>query len=111
MLDPLKSFLTIVENYKRYLKTAFSTRFQSFEDERENLLNEDGTLYRQPWVEPMQDYKSSQKTIDSLEKEDLGFSEIELKYFKDLVKCGLFPEGLELHLHQFKMLQKAILEK
>src|SRR2546430_2511304 len=56
MLDPFKSFETIIENYKRYVKTAFRTRFESFEGERESLLNKDGTLYGKPWVEPLPQY-------------------------------------------------------
>jgi DEAD/DEAH box helicase domain-containing protein len=110
MLDPIKSFETIVENFKRYIRTAFRTRFDSFEQERESLLNEDGTLYRQPWVEPMPEYKPSGKTIDSIRKEDLGFNDEQLNFFQGLVRCGLFPAGVELHSHQYEMLQKTVLE-
>ena len=71
MKDPIGSFETVKENFIRYVKTAFKTRFDSLEDERERLLNEDKVLYRQPWIELLPEYKSSGKTINDLSAEDL----------------------------------------
>jgi DEAD/DEAH box helicase domain-containing protein len=111
MIDPFKSFEIIVNNYKRYIKTAFSTRFPSFEKERESLLDTDGVLYRQPWVEALPEYKSSGLRIDNLSTDATGLSAEELEYFKELVKCGLFPENIELYEHQFKMLSKSVKDR
>ncbi|MFS2187244.1 DEAD/DEAH box helicase [Mucilaginibacter sp. Mucisp84] len=108
MLDPLKSFDTIIENYKRYIKTAFSTRYKdSFEQERALLLDEDGTLYRQPWVEPLPSYLSSEYNISNMDGESTGMDDQELAYFKALVGKGLFPEKNNLYAHQFEMLKMA----
>ena len=111
MIDPLKSFEVITGNYKRYIKTAFSTRFPSLEKERDALLDTDGVLYRQPWVEPLPEYKSSGKKIEDLTGEETGLNADELKYFKELVVCGLFPPGIEMYSHQYNMLVKAFKEK
>lgn len=108
MIDPLKSFETIVSNYKRYLKTAFGTRYKkSFEKEREDLMDIDGALYRQPWVEPLAVYKSSGFHVSDLISETLDMNEAQLLYFSSLVTCGLFPAEIELYQHQYDMLHLA----
>jgi Lhr-like helicase len=111
MIDPFKSFEIIVNNYKRYIKTAFATRFPSFEKEREALLDTDGVLYRQPWIEVLPEYKSSGLRIDNLTTDVTGLNTDELKYFKELVKCGLFPDNIELYEHQIKMLATSVKDK
>lgn len=111
MKDPIGSFEEIKDNFLRYIKTAFKTKFDSVEDERENLLNEDKVLYRQPWVEPLPEYKSSEKNINDLSSEDLpGLNEKQRNTFKDLVNQGLIP-GYKLHAHQAQMLKEALLGK
>src|SRR5690554_7586108 len=68
-------------------------RFDSLEDERERLLNEDKVLYRQPWIELLPEYKSSGKTINDLSAEDLpGLNEEQQNTFKGLVSQGLIPD-------------------
>lgn len=110
MKDPVGSFEIIKENFIRYVKTAFGTKFNSVEDERYSLLNYDKVLFRKPWIEPLPDYVSSGKRIDELNLEDLGNSlnETEAKIFKDLVKCGLFSSDIKLHAHQAEMLKSAL---
>lgn len=107
MIDPFKSFETIISNYKNYIKTAFSTRFPSFELEREHLLDKDGVLYRQPWVEALPEYKSSGKKIMDLTSGETGLDNKTLEWFKELALCGLFPEKNELYEHQVQMLHMA----
>lgn len=108
MRDPIGSFLTIKENFIRYVKTAFKTKFESLEEEREALLNEDKVLYRQPWIEPLPEYKSSKKNINDLTAEDLpGLSDTQRNVFKGLVDQGLV-RGYELYIHQTQILKQAL---
>ncbi|RQO66825.1 hypothetical protein DBR40_21470 [Pedobacter sp. KBW01] len=108
MIDPFKSFETIVTNYKNYIKTAFSTRFPSFEKEREMLLDRDGVLYRQPWTELLTEYRSSKKRIADLTERDVQLDGDALAYFKALATSGLFPENNELYEHQLTMLSESV---
>ncbi len=110
MKDPIGSFETIKENFIRYVQTAFGTKFEGIERERYALLNYDKVLYRKPWIEPLPDYVSSNKSIDDLTLEDLGnaLNTNEANTFKELVKTGLFPAGIKLHAHQAEMLKKAL---
>lgn len=109
MKDPIGSFDTIKENFIRYVKTAFKTKFEDLEIEREALLNQDKVLYRKPWIEPIPEYKSSNKRISTLKPEDIpGMSENQREVFKSLVTKGLFPDKYELHKHQAEMLSEAL---
>jgi DEAD/DEAH box helicase domain-containing protein len=110
MKDPIGSFETIKENFIRYIKTAFGTKFEGIENERYALLNYDKVLYRKPWIEPLPDYVSSNKRIDDLTLADLGnaLDANEAATFRELVKTGLFPSTIKLHSHQAEMLRQAL---
>lgn len=109
MKDPIGSFETIKENFIRYVKTAFRTKFEGVEKERYDLLNYDKVLYRKPWIEPLPDYVSSGKKINDLTLEDLGnaLTETEIQTFKGLVNTGLVG-NFPLHSHQAEMLKEAL---
>lgn len=110
MKDPIGSFESIKENFIRYVKTAFGTKFEGVEKERYDLLNYDKVLYRKPWIEPLPDYISSGKKVNDLTLEDLGnaLNETEARTFKGLVNTGLVG-NFPLHLHQAEMLKQALL--
>ena len=110
MKDPIGSFETIKENFIRYIKTAFGTKFEGVEKERYDLLNYDKVFYRKPWIEPLPDYVSSGKKINDLTTEDLGnaLNSTELQVFKGLVNTGLVG-NFPLHSHQAEMLKQALL--
>jgi DEAD/DEAH box helicase domain-containing protein len=112
MKDPIGSFETIKENFIRYVKTAFGTKFEGLEKERYDLLNYDKVLYRKPWIEPLPDYVSSGKKINDLTIEDLGYvlNEAEAITFKGLVNTGLVG-NFPLYFHQTEMLKQALLGK
>jgi hypothetical protein len=108
VLDPVRAFEQVRDNFILYVKTAFGTRFPSIEREREDLLRRPGVLCQEPWIEPLPRYKSSGKTVDQLTSSDLpGLSGQSLDDFKSLVHCGLFGPH-ELHSHQLAMLQEAL---
>lgn len=112
LLNPIKSFNEIKDNYISYIKTAFGTRYRcedpsidTFEKRREELLNTDQVLYRQPWVEPLPEYKSSGHTIDQV---DLGsfMDKLSQAKFAKFIKTGLM--NYPLYAHQEEMLLKCI---
>jgi DEAD/DEAH box helicase domain-containing protein len=110
MKDPIGSFEIIKENFIRYIKTAFRTKFESFENERYDLLNCDRVLYRKPWIEPLPDYVSSGKKVNDLTLDDLAnvLSEKEANTFKGIVNSGLVGD-FPLHSHQVEMLKQSLL--
>jgi hypothetical protein len=115
MTDPVGVSQAIRDNFILYIKTAFGTRFPSLEQEREQLLMQEGKIYREPWIEPLPRYISSGKTIRDLNESDLlNLSPSEINLFKGLVNCGLFPNHdssgnpLFLHQHQLEMLKRSL---
>ncbi len=109
MKDPITAFDTIKDNYIRYVETAFNTKFTSVNLERKIKLNTDKVLYREPWIEPLPDYKSSNFTISQLTKNEVpNMTDIELETFKSLVKTGLFSDSFPMYAHQANMLKQAM---
>lgn len=112
MKDPITAFDTIKDNYIRYVETAFDTKFTSVNSERKNKLNTDKVLYREPWIEPLPDYKSSDLTISQLTKSQVpNMTDKELETFKSLVKTGLFSDSFPMYAHQANMLKQAMNKK
>ena len=112
MRDPITAFDTIKDNYIRYVETAFDTKFVSVNSERRIKLNTDKVLYREPWIEPLPDYKSSNFKISQLTKSEVpNMTDSELEAFKSLVKTGLFSDSFPMYAHQANMLKQAMNKK
>lgn len=105
MRNPIQAFEKIKENFILYIKTAFSTRYVDFEEERENLLHQDKVFARAPWVEPLPTYKSSNLKVDQIK--DINLTSGELQTFKKIVSAGLVGD-YPLYQHQHEMLTKAM---
>jgi len=108
MKDPIGSYNTIKDNFFLYIKTAFGTRFDSIEKEREELLRKNGIVSQEPWIEVLPRYTSSGSRIDDLQPSELGMSSKQAELFRQFVKCGLFDDENRLHSHQKNMLVSAL---
>ncbi|MGH8428214.1 MAG: DEAD/DEAH box helicase, partial [Gammaproteobacteria bacterium] len=110
MQNPLGSFERVRDSFILYVRTAFGTRFESLEREREKLLKNTRSFYQEPWVEPLPRYRSSGKSIPDLDVRDLpSMSVEEIRTFKELVLCGLIDRpDIRLYSHQLTMLQTAL---
>lgn len=107
MIDPIGSFQEVRENLLLYIRTAFATQFPAVEGERARLLRTPGTLYREPWIEPLSKYVEV-KSIRALERADApGLSSQDLQDLKDLAVCGLVGD-YNLFAHQLLMLQQGL---
>jgi len=107
MYDPVGSFDTIRDNFIRYVKTAFGTKYASIEQQREDILTAYGTLLQEPMIECLPNYESS-KRIDELSSRDFNYavSQDVTEKFAQFVKCGLFG-NYPMRLHQEQMLARA----
>jgi Lhr-like helicase len=110
MHDPIGSFDRINENFRRYIRTAFGTRFPALEKEREAMLKKPGVFHQEPWIEPMPRYMPS-KRVSDLTLDDLGnpkdFNEDCLVKLKGLALSGLVGD-FPLHSHQLEMLKRGL---
>lgn len=123
LLDPIKSFEEIRDNYILYVKTAFGSRFKdtigdkpSFEDEREALLLKDQVLCREPWIEPIPAYEKQLDingrgmTIKDFPESCFpGMSSSSILLFKEFIEKGLM--AYPLYQHQYQMMHNSLLGK
>jgi Lhr-like helicase len=107
MKDPIKSFEEIRDYYISYVETVMSTKYKEVNEERKKLFIEGKSFCRNPWVEPLPDYRSSGKTINVITAEEVNIQDANtLEFFKNLVNIGLI--SYELYEHQYTMLTKAM---
>jgi Lhr-like helicase len=63
MSDALSIFDGLLDQYIRYYETPFSVRDESIQAERHRLLRQEGTISREPWIEPVPPYANVDRTI------------------------------------------------
>jgi Lhr-like helicase len=110
MDDPILIFEEIKASALRYIETAFGSRSESFNKERRELLNRDGGLFQEPYIEPIPIYKSAQHLREVVEKLD-SLSPQAKEAFIALTKAKLFSGEYPLYKHQQDMLKQSLADK
>ena len=106
MKNPIQVYEKIKENFILYVKTAFNTRYEGLEEQREKLLNTDKVFSRAPWVEPLPTYQPSPFKVSEIPNlPEMNADELEI--FKDIAQAGLVGD-FKIYHHQYEMLQKAM---
>jgi ATP-dependent helicase YprA (DUF1998 family) len=96
------------EGIKRYITSAFGTNSSSFEKERRELLDRDGILFQEVYIEPVPSYASGKK-LSELDARDLhGLSKRGVEAFKKVLGAGLFKGDFNLYKHQQSMLANSL---
>ena len=123
MHDPVGTFESIRDNFIRYVRTAFSIRNTTLDQERRVILEnpESSALYRNPWIEPVPRYLSTATDFGDLQFKDVAqachernlvlptaFTAEVFAKFRDLASRGLFPANRPLYQHQFEMMIRAV---
>jgi DEAD/DEAH box helicase domain-containing protein len=107
MIGPLGINNRLLDTYVRYLNTPFRLRNVALQQEREELLREEGTIHQKPFVELLPGYKSSGRKIADVVAE-LGLTPSSA----ELVKNGLF-QGVDrdLYTHQYDSVRLTLLPR
>lgn len=122
MNNPLETFESIRDFYIAYLETAFRIGSPAIQAYRRELLEKQGTLCADLFLEPMPRYKDYNLTISDLwdaSKGDTwlpGFTVQQRAAFIDLCLAGLLPRDpkdatkgrFKLYTHQLEMLQRGV---
>src|SRR4051812_41305702 len=102
--DAFNVFRTLNDYFFRYYGTPFAVADDGVERERERLLNRDGVVWREPWIEPLRDFHGAGRSLED--------SCHEMGAHPDLAafaRAGLIPAGIDqLYLHQEEVLGAAI---
>ena len=102
MNDALGIFEELRDYYVRYYETPFSVRDAGVERERHDLLLEDKTISREPWLEPIAPYATVDHDLaTSCEKAGVPAE------LADFAACGLMPSDRNLYVHQEQALAAA----
>jgi len=96
MDDPFRVFDEVRLAYRRYLDSPFRLRYDALLDERAQMLFQDRQLYREPLIEPIPPYESSNLTVGQACTR-LGVP----PEAADFITRGLFRASVPLHQHQF----------
>ena len=93
--NPLKAFEEIKNNYILYLKTAYHTRFEELNDKLDKLWNEEGNLYKDPYIEALPQYKNYGQTFKNLPKEIFNTTDDKTaELIKKFIGAGFRPPDL-----------------
>lgn len=102
MADPLTIHERLTEQYLRYYDTPFSVRDESVMRERRALLEEDGAIQREPWLEPIAPYRARSDALP--EACAAAGAHPDLAEFASI---GLLPPDARLRTHQWDALKAA----
>lgn len=97
------TFRSLREGLLRYYDTPFALRSEQLEDERRGLLDRDGSAWRQPFVEPIYEWRNSEGTIADAVMRAGAAPEL-----AELLEVGLMEAVPSLRRHQEEMLQAAL---
>jgi len=97
MNDPYGVFERLLDFFIRYYESPFALRHEQLAAERRQLLESEGRIYREPYIEPVPPYRSSGNTLTQAMMA-LG-TPPELASF---AACGLFSPGWTLFEHQLQ---------
>ncbi|HLI10882.1 MAG TPA: DEAD/DEAH box helicase [Alphaproteobacteria bacterium] len=102
MNDALSIFENLRDYYVRYYETPFSIRDAGVERERHDLLMEEKTIAREPWLEPIAPYATVGHDLRASCRAAGAPEEL-----ADFASWGLIPPGRSLYLHQEQALAAA----
>lgn len=115
LINPIHAYKEIKDDFILYIKTAFGTRYESIENEREELLRTDQVASREPWIEPMPNYENikmedgRELRISTLRPSDLpGMNSAAQQLFKEFINKGLISGDYPIYRHQAEMLRKSL---
>jgi hypothetical protein len=110
MSNPLTLFDDLREMYLRYLDSPFDLRYPDLVAERRNLLNIDGRLFRQPLIEPIPAYQSSNNTFQGIAQSLLGpsWNAADVADLANFVSLELFPPSRLPYAHQQQVFAESV---
>jgi DEAD/DEAH box helicase domain-containing protein len=118
MTDTAAIFRGLKDAYRRYFDSPFDLRFDELVNERRDLLDRDGVLYRDPLIEPQPPYAGSRQNVVQAARSALtgatGWSPQAISDVGQFASDGLFlsrtPTPIELYIHQVDMLRISAAE-
>ncbi len=102
MINPQSVFRSLKDMYLRYLESPFDLRYRDLVNERNQLLDQDGRIFRYPLIEPVPTYeKCSDEIAPTLSQAlDGHWDNTAVGDLCAFVAQGLFPANRKPYTHQ-----------
>ena len=112
MRNPISVFNTLREMYLRYLDSPFDLRYPDLVQERRDLIDQNGRIYRYPLIEPVPAYRRCNATFDQIAHTVLDpTSPTGLgNELADFVALGLFPTARQPYTHQRDSFAESVVQ-
>lgn len=110
MSNPIALFDNLRDMYLRYLDSPFDLRYPALVAERRALLNMDGRIFRNPLIEPIPAYQSSNRTFQAIAQSLLGnsWSQADIADLANFVSLELFPASRHPYAHQQQVFAESV---
>lgn len=102
-LDAVQTFNHLREAYFRYYDTPFGLADQRLQEERRDLLDRDGGVYRQPLLEVRPEYSTTGHDLTASVAAAGAAPEL-----AEFAATGLIPPGRQLYRHQEEALREGV---
>jgi len=114
MRNPITVFNSLRETYLRYLESPFDLRYPDLVQERREMLDQDGRIYRQPLLEVIPAYRKCDEMLSNIVRRLLAPSASWprdlVNDFIEFVVLGLFPSQQRLYIHQKVSLEESVVQ-
>ncbi len=110
MTNPIRLFTNLKDMYLRYLDSPFDIRYEDLVNERRELLNQEGRIYRYPLVEPVPAYRSANETFNQTAASLLSgqWQASDISDAAAFISQGLFPPNLNIYQHQRDVFEQVV---
>ena len=102
MRAPREVFDSIKRMYQLYYETPYALRDEGISQERRKILETEGTIWREPFIEVSQPFVLSGRTTGEA-SEELGFDPVVGQF----LGSGLMEPDLQLYQHQWEAFAAA----
>lgn len=110
MNSPTEIFNSCRDIYLKYLDSPFELRYPELADERRALLDADGKLFREPLIEPLPAYSTTDYFHNiATNLLSSSWSSQDVTSLSDLISAGLFPANRKLYAHQQEVFEESFI--
>lgn len=109
MNNPIALFENLKQMYLRYIKSPFAIRYEDLSRERQEMLDRDGFIWREPLIEPVPAYLTCGHDFRTMAHGllDVSWGVSSVDEFADFISCGLLGAGLKPYLHQREAFEES----
>src|SRR5262245_23868047 len=113
MKNPISVFNNLREAYLRYLDSPFDLRYEPLVEERRQLIDQDGRIYRHPLIEAVPAYVKCNETFGQIAQQLLNnhWPQHIIRDFIDFVALGLFPAARRPFTHQRDSFRRSVVQR